>query len=88
MYLNFYQFRYATRKAAEEATVRANRGHGNSKVISNHAHGAFRMNLGKPSDEEKKEHHNKNYKGEKSSHFHPTDEDGKKVWGYHFLHPK
>lgn len=81
--------RYATRKAAKEAAARANRGYGNRKVISDGAHGKDRMNRGTANEQQKKDQHNKNYKGDNSSHFHSTDAKGDKLQDRtHHLHPK
>lgn len=79
MTLTVYEYRYSTRKAAIEGAIRANRGHRNQKVQVNDAHGTTRMKKGTASIEQKKEHHNKNYKGDHSNHVHSTDKKGKKL---------
>lgn len=71
--------RYGTRKAAEDAAARASRGRGNKNAISDPAHGKVRMNAGTANEQQKKDYHSKNKKGDKSSHFHATDADGAKL---------
>lgn len=81
--------RFATRKAAKDAAARASRGRGNNKVISNPPHGNVRMNNGTATEEQKKEQHNQNKKGDKSQHFHSTDAKGDKLENkMHYLHSK